>query len=136
MKEEFIIYYQTHTNTHTSQTPRPQANLLHACNCSRGPHRHVLDKDRQIRQQHLRQTTALALITGWRTMKETDDMYLFVFSSSALNQVNTAIADDGLSRWYEEKYTQTTDRENDCRMRVPPTTHRCLPTTAVGEPPR
>lgn len=24
-------------------------------------------------------------------MKETDDMYLFVFSSSALNQVNTAI---------------------------------------------
>lgn len=44
-------------------------------------------------------------------MKETDDMYLFVFSSSALNQVNTAIADDGLSRWYEEKYTQTTQIE-------------------------
>lgn len=79
------------TQTHTSKTHRPQAISWHACTRSKGPHRHVLDKDRQIRRQGLRLTTALALITGWSAMKETDDMYLFVFSSSALNQVNTAM---------------------------------------------
>lgn len=91
MREKFIIYNQTHTGAHTSQTPRPQAISLHAHSQSEGPHRHVLDKDRQIRRQLLRLTTAFALITGWPAMKETDDMSLFVFSSSALNRVNTAV---------------------------------------------
>lgn len=79
------------TLIHTSQTLRPQAISLLACNPSKGPHRHVLDKDRQIRLQRLRLTTALALITGWPVMKETDDMSLFVFSFNALNHVNTTI---------------------------------------------
>lgn len=91
IREKFIIYKQACTQTHTSQTSKPQAILPHACNQSKGPHRHVLDKDRQIRRQRLRLTTALALITGWPAMKETDDMCLFVFSSIALNQVNIAI---------------------------------------------
>lgn len=92
MLKRKIHNLQASTHKHTPhKTPKPQAILLHACNQSKGPHRHVLDKDRQIRRQSLRLTTALALITGWPVMKETDDMCLFVFSSIALNQVNTAI---------------------------------------------
>lgn len=56
-----------------------------------GPHRHVLDKERQIRRHRLRLTTELELITSWPAMKETDDMSLFVFLSCVLNLVNTVM---------------------------------------------
>lgn len=47
IKEKFIIYKQAQTNTHLTNT-HATGNLA-ACSPSRGPHRHVLDKDRQIR---------------------------------------------------------------------------------------
>lgn len=93
----------THLKRHTGH----RRFQWHACNPSTGPHRRVLGKDRQIRRQRLGLTAALALITGWSPMKGTDDMDLFVFSSSGPKPSKHSNGSDGKSdgntRWDEER---------------------------------
>lgn len=75
-------------------------------------------------------------------MKETDDMCLFVFSSSSMTQVNKVIqitAKVGGTKKKRERKKEkkrdpdNTDREHGCGMRVPPSTYRCLCITAASK---
>lgn len=93
MREEFIIYNQADINTHLINT-QATGYLTARMKQVEGPHRHVLDKDRQIRRHCLRLTTELEQITSWPAMKKTDDLSLFVLLSCVLNLVKNCDVDD------------------------------------------